>query len=215
MKIKATLLAGAALLGFMLTMPTSARADFGTATILAQNVINGTITDGSWHVTVSDSGPGNVWSIHVVANTADIPSDFIEHLQIAFYNSPFDAQVAGTALQIISVSDLSNGVLTPGGPWTGGVQVGGQSGGIGVNKQFNSDGTLAQRLMADGSNVWDGTVTVTTSADIKSVAIRLDDTTVSWRGSANVVPEVSSLALLLPGLAPLGLILRKRQRSRT
>jgi len=215
MKIKATLLAGAALLSIMLASPKSARADFGTADILAQNVINGTNTDGTWHVIVSNNGPGNVWTIHAVALTSDMPSDFVEHLQIAFYNSPFDAQVAGTALQIISASDLSNGVLTPGGPWTGGVQVGGQSGGVGVNKQFNSNGTLAQRLMADGSNVWDGTVTVTNSANIKSVAVRLDDTTVSWRGSANVVPEVSSLALLLPGLAPLGLILRKRQRSRT
>src|SRR5437867_9373318 len=121
MKIKATLFAGVAVLGIMLALPMSARADFGTADILVQNVISGTSTDGTWHVIVSDNGPGNVWTIHAVA-TSDIPSDFVEHLQIAFYSSAFNAQTAGTALQIISNVDLTNGTLTPGGPWTGGTQ---------------------------------------------------------------------------------------------
>src|SRR5258708_7714713 len=112
MKYKATLLAGAALLSIMLVSPKSASADFGTADILAQNTISGTSTDGTWHVIVSDNGPGNVWTIHAVALSSDIPSDFVEHLQIAFYSSAFNAQTAGTALQIISNIDLTNGALT-------------------------------------------------------------------------------------------------------
>src|SRR4051812_6008405 len=132
-------LAGTLLACVMLGSSSPARADFGSASLQAHQIIEGTSTDGMWHVTVSNAGPTNVWHIHAVADSIDVPSQFVEHLQIAFFNSSFAAQTAGSALAIM-VADLDNGQLTPGIAWSGGVQIGGG----GTNKQFNSDGSVAQ-----------------------------------------------------------------------
>ena len=160
---------------------------------------------------MSNAGPGNVWNVFVQADSENVPNDAVEHIQIAFFSSSVDAQSASNALAIVSNSDLSNGFLAPGIiDWTGGVQVGNG----GKNKQFNADGSAEEDLLPDGSNQFIGQVTVTDSSKIKSIAARLDDTTLSWRGSGDLTPEASSLALLLPGIVPFGLVIRRTRRTR-
>src|SRR5690348_4209089 len=129
-----------ALVGMFMASTNGARADFGTASIVTPNVINGTATSGSWHVIVSNAGPGNVWNVTAFADSLASPNASVEHIQIGFFSSSFDAQTAQNALAIISSGDLSDGFLTP-GPinWTGGAEVGGGA----TNKQFNSDGSNA------------------------------------------------------------------------
>ena len=215
MKIKATLMAAAVLMGMMVATPKSAHADFGTANILANDIISGTAVFGTWHVVVSNPGPGNVWGVTIFADSTFVPSSFAEGVNIAFFGSLANAISATSPLAIVSLSDFTNGTLigAPAGPWTGGAFPGGG----GTNKNFHSNGSPSQYLMPSGSNFWVGSVTVTSSTPIKAVSATMQDSTINWRGSAPVtsVPEASSLALLLPGLAPLGWALRKRRQNRS
>jgi hypothetical protein len=64
-----------------------------------------------------------------------------------------------------------------------------------------------------GGNTYDGFLTV---SGAKYVSIVIQDTDQQWfAADVLLTPEVSSLALLLPGLLPLGLILRRRRQART
>ena len=74
--------------------------------------------------------------------------------------------------------------------------------------------TPADAILAMGGNVFGGSITLANSS-FKTVNISIVDGSQQWfLANASVVPEASSLALLLPGLAPLGLILRRRRQNR-
>jgi hypothetical protein len=66
-----------------------------------------------------------------------------------------------------------------------------------------------------GGNQFVGTFTLA-EADWGRVGVSLQDSGQQWSGEfrrAAVVPEASSLALLLPGLLPLALVVRRRRRA--
>jgi len=216
---KNLLLAGAALVGLMLASSNAARADFGTASILANDIITGTNVQGTWHVTLTNNGPGDVWNVRAWADGVSVPTDIAEHINISFFASLANANSASNALYIISKTDATQGsvVGVPGGAWDTTASFGAPSGGLYKLKQFNDSGN--EYLDPLGGNVFHGTITLGAglSAQVKAVSARLDDSTVSWRGSAPVtpVPEASSLALLLPGLLPIGIVIRRRRQGRS
>jgi hypothetical protein len=235
--------AGLALMAAVAISSRPAHAAVGEADIMAQNVISGTSTDGTWDVTVSSAG-GNVWDVTAVADGSSVPDDIAEHVNVAFYSSTADAQAAvsgggggNKALKIIT-NDHTNGTLTvennnswpsPSGSDPGGVNAGStvtwdtatytnMQAGTAKGKEFNdfcsdsTDPTCHPPLEPDGSTIFQGTITVTDSTNINAVAVRLDDSTVSWRGYAPIVPEPASAALFLPGLFPLALMARRRRK---
>ena len=81
---------------------------------------------------------------------------------------------------------------------------------------YKSDAnTPADGIQPFGGNTYTGTI-VLANASFKTVNIAFQDGSQQWfLPRASVTPEASSLALLLPGLVPLGLILRKRRQNRS
>jgi hypothetical protein len=77
---------------------------------------------------------------------------------------------------------------------------------------------LANRLSAFGptlgGNTYDGILTV--GGGVKYVSIVIQDTDQQWfANDVLLVPEVSSLAMFLPGILPIGLALRRRRQNRS
>jgi len=70
-------------------------------------------------------------------------------------------------------------------------------------------------ILPFGGNSYVGSLTLANNT-FSTVNIAFQDGSQQWfLANASVVPEASSLALLLPGLAPLGLLMRKRRQNRS
>jgi hypothetical protein len=66
-----------------------------------------------------------------------------------------------------------------------------------------------------GENLFVGSVTLATSELPDRFTVALQDGTQQWfaEGTVGIVPEPASLALVLPGLLPLGVLLVRRRRK--
>ena len=179
------------------------------------------IETGSYHVVLDATNNNTDWQILSAQANGGVntPSANVFRVRLYFY-SGFDG--TGTNLSPIGLTAGNTGGTNLAGTNWG---AGGAGGGGGnphfqhyaqyLNPNFISG---ANNLLANGSNIFSQNgafrLTVPSAADIHSVEIQLNDG-MSFVDVIDVdAPEASTLALLLPGLIPLGFALRRRRMSR-
>jgi len=124
----------------------------------------------------------------------------------------------------ISIGFLgAGGLLTPlsgtGGTTTGGGFVGsGWTPSVVSNTQRFNAPSERNDVAPFGGNQFRGTVTLASTAEVTRFRVALQNGTQQWfldqPASSTVIPEPASLALVLPGLAPLGFMLLRRRSLR-
>jgi len=186
-----------------------------TAQVKAEfNVGDGTAADGQWHVLVQEVGATNTWDVFFQASvTPPPPVDTANSVNVTFFDA---AHHKIGFLPILDATLFQSAAGTPLPYFQGGVVSSFWNPDLGseansVAKWNEGDATLAHQLQVDGSNWLEGQVTLT-GLPPSSVKATVQDDTV-WQGSASLSPEPASLALLLPGLLPVGLLLRRRKAT--
>jgi hypothetical protein len=157
---------------------------------------------GDWQVTIVQTGAES-YNISVTSATP-MPVARGEEVQVSFLDqSSFS----------IAVNTIGSGATSPGGPWSASLE------NIGYEAQWLAPpGTPADYIYTgglDGTNTFTGSEVLDDPASAVTVRVYDDGHGGPWADTSPLAPEASSLALLLPGLIPLGVILRKRRRRDT
>jgi len=164
----------------------------------AFNVTTGVASDGYWHVTIVETG--NQFSINVTASNPK-PITGAGEVQLKFIDTANN-----------TVSAVNNG-----GAVTGKGQGAWSTVSNGNIMDWKYVPALKFTLQPNGSNFFLGNVTLLLAPGEKvdwAQASVLDGNFKDWTATEQLAPEASSLALLLPGLVPIGIALRRRRKSR-
>jgi len=165
------------------------------------NVVSATPGDGQWHVTLVETG--NQFSIKI---TTTIPKPI--------QNSPeVKLSFKDTLGNTIKVANNGGGVVGKGqGAWTNVVNPN-----VADWHFLPSQFPPILPLENDGSNYFLGNATLLLAPgeEVKWADVLVDGSIHGpWTLEEQLTPEASSLALLLPGLVPIGIALRRRRKSR-
>jgi len=168
---------------------------------------------GSYHVVIDATNNNTSFQIlSIVANGgAKSPTSDVFRVRLYFYSGKNDTGINLGGVGFTAGNSAGTDAL--GKNWGAGLVGGG-----GGNPQFShygeylnpaaNHGVGPNNLLKNGSNTFTQNGAFTTGANVASVLVQLNDG-FAYEGGFNV-PEASSPALLLPGLVPLGLVLRRR-----
>lgn len=209
----AALAAGALLFG-----GAPAHASHSTFQVTA-NAVNG-VTRGSYHVTV-DHVAGTTWSVRIRGEAADcslsggLAKSSVDSVNVGFSGadwSTIDVQPSQTS-----------GGVSSGGSFLGSTWI--------TSSRPKDAGFSSPSPMNDldpfGDNEFLANITLASATDVRFVYVALAGGVQQWSGMTQVpvnppvtdtgdlAPEPASLALALPGLLPLGLLLKRRRVSET
>lgn len=185
---------------------------------------------GSYHVVIT-LGVGNVYTVVVTGNPDGNTQDAAVGVPSSDATPP-KAGVGRIAFNFYDASNVAISGVTGAGATDAYV---GPGPGIGVMNNVGGPGNLAYGttggawsnagsfsliwsvdpydpfIAPHGGNTFTGTFTLSsTAAQVVASAFQGDGQ--QWSGKLNAIPEASSLAMLMPGLFPLGLALRRRRR---
>jgi hypothetical protein len=208
MKYKLSLVA-AALLGGVLFGNSPARA--GGFAEFDANPITGA---GKFHVLVQQEGNSLTYDVFVQANTASPPNSAGASVTV-FFLDKFNNEVGISSMQVGNVLDAAAGTPLP--YFTGNVlrDQWGFKPNFGTTNLGKWDDSIAPStgsvLDKNGDDYLFGKLTLT--SDPNFVDVTVQDGHV-WESTATLTPEMSSLALLLPGLLPVGFAIRRRRAAK-
>jgi len=166
---------------------------------------------GSYHVVVSANTLSTSFQVvSVVANGgAQTPTSNVFQVRMYFYSGKNET---GVNIGPVSFTPGSTGGISPANNNWGAALVSNAGGG---NPQFSHYGEFknvnapANDILRTGANTWGQNGAFTLPTGVGSIEFQLNDG-FAYVADFNVVPEASSLALLLPALIPMGLVLRRR-----
>jgi len=173
--------------------------------------IPGALAPGSYRVTVSRPAVGTDFAVNVVSNGA---ADDVKQINITFYTG---ADGGGSVAAVVPLSPAGATSGPASDPGANGVwEVTGMNTGA-----FNAiAANPSARVLGNATNSFTGIARlVSPGTEIGSVGVTLSSVNAPGAylslmnaspGVTEVTPEPGALALALPGLAPLGLVLRKR-----
>jgi hypothetical protein len=162
-------------------------------------------TDGDWHVVVVETG--NAFTINVTTTTPT-PASEANQVQVTFLDTANNP--------VTAVNGGGGTVGAGGGAWNN------VANGNTVDWKWNVHLLPVHDLQPNGSNFFLGTGTLAPlpGDPAESVDVTVFDSAHGpWTATEELtpetfVPEASSLALLLPGLIPMGIALRRRRKTR-
>ncbi len=170
----------------------------------------GTGATGSYGVTATRASTALPFTVTVTSSSALTNQDVIQ-LNLSFFTARCDdgSLVNATAG---AGSTAGGGDATANGAWNFSP---------GPSALFSSPvGTSIRVTKAPGSNLFTGSVTLASNALIKNFKVDLTgDGSVTWQActleplDGDLTPEPGALALLLPGLLPMGLALKRLRRK--
>jgi len=174
---------------------------------------------GFWRVGVYFVS-GNEWEVQVYADGGSPNLDALQ-VSMAFYSTT-DLSHSSNRIQVLKAGTDGGIIATTGPPdLPPPVPVTGtrtnwmrsRLPGDAASFQPGDDDPL---LLKDNSNVFSATIHLQTAGEyaVHGFTIGVQNGDYQWNGTA-ITAEASSLALLLPGLLPLGIALRRRRRSPT
>jgi hypothetical protein len=208
----ATLIAGALLFG-----GSPAHASHSTFQVTA-DAVNG-VTSGSYHVTV-DHVSSTTWNVRIRGEAADR----------GLSGGPAKSSVDSVNIGFSGADWSTLSVLTP--ATSGGVTSGGSFlASTWITSSRDQDaGFTSPSPMNDldpfGDNEFQANITLASSADVRFFYVALAGGVQQWTGlttvptdtavtdAGDLAPEPGALALALPGLLPLGLLLKRRRSHR-
>jgi len=159
---------------------------------------------GTYSVTLTFNGVN--WSAQVTGdNNGAANKAAVHQISVTVFSdlaglNPIDLSSAAT-----TGSNTAGGGFTNTGQWNQPITGPGSSN---ANWQRNN---LLQGVAPKGGNAFNGTWSLS-SSNYHAVTVSVQDNGQQWSiTNAALVPEMSSLALLLPGLIPLGIALRRRR----
>jgi len=224
MKTNRSLLVAALVIaaGFSVARPSAAQNSFGGS----DPVINGTV-EGTFTVLATQAAAGSsTWDITVKwLSDGAVTNDFVDKIGVAF-NAGGTVDSAhnisdGTLQSIASITgggSAAAGSPAPfTGPWTttylSGIDLTGTVANF-ADPNTAPDVPPGPTGAVNYLNTFTGQVKINGSSTVSAVEFILanDGGSTLWFGTA-ATPEGSSLALLLPGLIPLGMMLRKRRKA--
>ncbi len=183
----------------------------GSATFNVDSSVSGA---GQWHVTVNEVGTSSVYDISVIATPGNNPAAVGHSVSVTFFK---EQQPANTPLGKTAIGATSG---------TGGVQQGATfyvwnpttptySANGTVKWNVDSSTGAPPAIATNGSNYFTAQMTLdgfNTQAGSVWLSVQDGSTSLVWQGGATLVPEGGSLALLLPGIFPLGMFLKRRKK---
>lgn len=159
---------------------------------------------GSFHVVIDQSSANTFRVLSIRANAGPpIPNSNTEHVSLSFLNSAGD--------QLPVTGNTLGGVNGGGDDWGSGTIL---DSGLTHNVTWNRP-MAGDKLLMDGSNRFANSGFVTVSGAPVFISILIANGARSWSAGVPVgsaVPEPASLALVLPGLVPLAMTLRRRRK---
>lgn len=190
------------------------------------------ITQGKWNVTLNTLDNVN-WTIVVTGDLTSLPNADTRTMTLTFWDSNgsiVDGLYGSAFGGVNGVVDGSGKYVASGTNWTGY-----------DNSSITFDRTVAGYGPSSSASNWllvpaafgnadpqgnsggyyfTGNFSLS-SSNAKTVSMNLEDTTRQWftagpapGGRVPLVPEASSMALLLPALLPLGVVLRRRKSAK-
>jgi hypothetical protein len=160
---------------------------------------------GSYSVDVHTSDFVNFYLDNLKPNRPPDPSSFVDRFTLTFYK---DTNLGGGGVNVDLVTGTSGTDAGTRVNW----------GAADFDPSSNTvdfDGKFSTRVKFDGTNDWAMSAGGLITLDSKAGSIDiLGQDGGQWRTTLNLVPEASSVALLLPGLIPMGLVMRRRNMAR-
>lgn len=181
------------------------------------NIASG--ASGTYHVTINRASVANPFQVVVTGNNdgrhvagANPVMEPVKHsagrVTVVFYNAAGNA-IAPSPAGSFGASTTGGGKTA--GPYT--VALTPNPGdGIRYNAQSNSND-----VAAFGGNQFAGNAALGSAEQVAYFKVSLQNSGQQWTAivpASNVVPEPASLALVLPGLGPLGMVLLRRRARR-
>lgn len=172
------------------------------AQITAFDVTNPNPGEGVWHVVLDETG--NTFTVNVAAGVPKPASDG-NQVTVTFLDASHNP--------VAAVNNGGGTVGVGGGAWNN------VANGDTMDWQWNVHMLPTQALDNNGTNSFLGNMTsIPGPGEFVDVTV-YDSINGPWTATeqitpGTVVPEASSLALLLPGLIPMGIALRRRRKTR-